>query len=180
MTTLIARTRLRYHSSASVILYSFLLATSNSFASPFQPTHRSTSLTTHRGAPITPRFQMSTDNPSIQIPHLESETLHDLVEYAISFSAANGLQVQAPPSDGAKKTYITAPISLLPQSYPSHLFQRGVELARPLNDLVDRISRDGVFLKETLRDVRTVDEYTGKLLDFYEEIYLGALNYFFF
>jgi hypothetical protein len=55
-----------------------------------------------------------------------------------------------------------------------------VELARPLNELVDRISRDGVFLKETLRDVRTVDEYTGKLLDFYEEIYLGALDYFFF
>jgi len=28
-------------------------------------------------------------------------------------------------------------------------------------------------LKETLRDVRGVDEYTGKLLDLYEEIYLG-------
>lgn len=39
--------------------------------------------------------------------------------------------------------------------------------------LVDKISRDGEFLKETLKDVRGVDEYTGKLLDMYEEIYLG-------
>jgi len=115
---------------------------------------------------------------SIQVPLLESETLQDLVEYAVSFSAANGLQVQAPLADDSKtgqpkKTYITAPISLLPQSYPAHLFARGIDLARPLNELVDKISRDGEFLKETLKDVRTVDEYTGKLLDFYEEIYLG-------
>jgi len=108
-----------------------------------------------------------------EIPHLETTTLQDLVEYAVSFSAANGLQVQTPASDGQKKTYITAPISLLPQSYPAHLFNHGKELARPLNDLVDKISRDGMFLKETLKDVRDVDEYTGKLLDLYEEIYLG-------
>ncbi|KAL7477295.1 hypothetical protein ACHAW6_003105 [Cyclotella cf. meneghiniana] len=115
---------------------------------------------------------------SIQVPLLESETLQDLVEYAVSFSAANGLQVQAPLVDDGKtgrpkKTYVTAPISLLPQSYPAHLFAKGIDLARPLNELVDKISRDGEFLKETLKDVRTVDEYTGKLLDFYEEIYLG-------
>ena len=109
---------------------------------------------------------------SMDVPHLDSTTLEDLVEYAVSFSAANGLQVQTTPSEG-KRAYITAPISLLPQSYPAHLFARGQELARPLNELVDRISRDGDFLKSTLKDVRGVDEYTGKLLDFYEEIYLG-------
>ena len=38
---------------------------------------------------------------------------------------------------------------------------------------MDRISRDGEFIKETLRDVRDVDLYTGKLLELYEEIYLG-------
>lgn len=113
---------------------------------------------------------MSTEK--IQVPLLGSSTLEDLVEYAVSFSAANGLQVQTPSTDG-KKTYITAPISLLPQSYPANLFARGQELARPLNELVDRISRDGEFLKGTLKDVRGVDEYTGKLLDLYEEIYLG-------
>ena len=39
--------------------------------------------------------------------------------------------------------------------------------------MVDRISRDGEFLKHTLKDVRHVDDYTGKLLDLYEEIYLS-------
>lgn len=96
------------------------------------------------------------------MPFLESSTLQDLVDYAVSYSAANGVQVQSPVEE--KKTYITAPISLLPQSYPAHLFTRGQELARPLNELVDKISRDGAFLKDTLQDVRTVDEYTGKLL----------------
>ena len=118
------------------------------------------------------RLFSTTDKMSMDIPHLDSTTVQDLVEYAVSFSAANGLQVQTA-SSGDKRAYITAPISLLPQSYPAHLFARGRELARPLNELVERISRDGDFLKNTLKDVRGVDEYTGKLLDLYEEIYLG-------
>ena len=103
------------------------------------------------------------------IPHITPPTLQDLLTLTTSFSATHGIQVYHTPT----QSYITAPISLLPQSYPSHLFVRGCELARPLNELVDRISRDGRFLRETLRDVRVVDGYTGKLLELYEEIYLG-------
>jgi len=108
-----------------------------------------------------------------EVSSMDPQTLSQLVEYATSFSAANGLQVEVPGDSTKKKSYITAPISLLPQSYPLDQFRHAKSLAGPFNELVDRISRDGEFLKETLRDVRGVDEYTGKLLDLYEEIYLG-------
>ena len=114
------------------------------------------------------------DNNNDNIPNLQlldKSTLHNLVEYATSFSAANGLQVAS--SSSNNKNYITAPISLLPQSYPLQQFHHAKKLAIPFNILVDRISRDGEFIKETLRDVRDVDLYTGKLLELYEEIYLG-------
>jgi len=113
---------------------------------------------------------------------IDTQTLQHLVEYTTSFGAANGLQVEvAAPSDTTtdttnesnSKSYITAPISLLPQAYPKSQFAHAKLLAAPFNTLVDRISRDGTFLKETLKDVRDVDVYTGKLLDLYEEIYLG-------
>ncbi len=110
------------------------------------------------------------------IPGIASRTLNNLVEYATSFSAANGLQVELRDSTittNNHRGYITAPISLLPQCYPASQFRRATLLAAPFNILVDRISNDGLFLKKTLRDVRDVDVYTGKLLDLYEEIYLG-------
>ena len=109
------------------------------------------------------------------VPNIDPRTLQHVVEYATSFSAANGLQVEVrdETKGGKNPSYITAPISLLPQSYPSSQFERAKSLAAPFNELVDRISRDGLFLQETLKDVRDVDEYTGKLLDLYEEIYLG-------
>ena len=117
---------------------------------------------------------------------MNKSTLQNLVEYTTSFSAANGLQVEVltPSTTGQtstnnsspsnnKKSYITAPISLLPQSYPHEQFAHAISLSGPFNELVDRISRNGQFLKDTLKDVRDVDLYTGKLLELYEEIYLG-------
>ena len=124
-------------------------------------------------------------NNNIDIPNMNKSTLQNLVEYTTSFSAANGLQVEVltPSTTGTstnnsspsnnKKSYITAPISLLPQSYPHEQFAHAISLSGPFNELVDRISRDGQFLKDTLKDVRDVDLYTGKLLELYEEIYLG-------
>ena len=126
-------------------------------------------------------------NNNISIPNMKKSTLQNLVEYTTSFSAANGLQVEvltpsstttqtstnnSSPSN-TKKSYITAPISLLPQSYPHEQFAQAISLSGPFNELVDRISRNGQFLKDTLKDVRDVDLYTGKLLELYEEIYLG-------
>ena len=113
---------------------------------------------------------------AVDVPNISKATLENLVEYASSFSAANGLQVEVSStstSTSSKKSYTTAPISLLPNTYPIKQFAHAKSLAIPFNKLVDNISRNGNFLKETLKDVRDVDLYTGKLLDLYEEIYLG-------
>jgi len=113
---------------------------------------------------------------AVDVPNISKATLETLVEYASSFSAANGLQVEVSTSTSSnKKSYTTAPISLLPNTYPTKQFHHAKSLAVPFNKLVDNISRDGNFLKETLKDVRDVDLYTGNLLDLYEEIYLGEL-----
>ena len=113
---------------------------------------------------------------AVDVPNISKATLNNLVEYASSFSAANGLQVEVSTSTSSnKKSYTTAPISLLPNTYPTKQFHHAKSLAIPFNKLVDNISRNGNFLKETLKDVRNVDLYTGKLLDLYEEIYLGEL-----
>jgi glutathione synthase len=48
----------------------------------------------------------------------------------------------------------------LPNAYPREAFQRAQTLAAPFNLLVDRISRDGSFLKHTLQGVVEADPYT--------------------
>lgn len=108
---------------------------------------------------------------------IDDSTLASVSECAVSFAAANGLQVETK-SDSSDKSagssYVCAPISLLPNAYPKVMFDRAQRLAPPLNELVDRISRDGDFLKDTLKDVRDVDVYTGKLLTMYEDLYGDA------
>ena len=65
---------------------------------------------------------------------------------------------------GAQGRYVSAPISLLPQSYPSYAFERAMSLLGPFGVLVDRVSRDGGFLRRTLAEARGVEEYTDMLL----------------
>ena len=111
------------------------------------------------------------DGEDVAISGLPPPALRRLVEYATSYAAANGLQVEARGAPG--RYYVSAPISLLPQSYPSYAFERAVSLSVPFGALVDGVSRDGGFLRRTLAEARGVDEYTDALLVMYEEIYLG-------
>ena len=109
---------------------------------------------------------------------LPSIPLDRLASHANSYASANGLQIEAKNDDGIS-VYQCAPISLLPNAYPREAFQQAQELAGPFNELVDRISRDGDFLKETLGGgVAEADPYTGKLLQLYEQIYMNEqFNY---
>ena len=152
--------------------------TAESFAGP-PPLRRPPVSPLHAPSRRSPSALPSSDADMTEgVPNITPGTLASLVEYATSFSAANGLQVESSPGAGGTsatgtRSYVTAPISLLPQAYPRDQFERATSLAGPFNVLVDRISRDGAFLKETHEDVRGVDAFTGKLLEMYEEIYLG-------
>jgi len=107
--------------------------------------------------------------------------LQKLSDYANSYAAVNGLQVETKRKDNDDDTsnnvasYQCAPISLLPNVFPGESYSNAVSLAPHFNLLVDRISRDGDFLQETLGGeggVTSRDGYTKLLLDMYREIYM--------
>ncbi len=109
--------------------------------------------------------------------------LDKLTSCANSYAAANGLQVETKKSSSggssSSSSYQCAPISLLPNAFPATAFQNAKVLAPYFNQLVDRISRDGDFLTETLAGggdasvtVIAKDEYTKKLLELYTAIYM--------
>jgi len=106
----------------------------------------------------------------------------DLAVQANSYASANGIQVEKRTTtstnddDEAKSTTKTffegAPMSLLPNAYPSKAFAQAVAVAPAFNELVDRVSRDSEFLEKTLGGgVSSMDPYTAKILKLYKEVY---------
>ena len=99
--------------------------------------------------------------------------LDSLANAANAFAAANGVQVERRNEQTDNSYFECAPISLLPNAYPRSAFEQAQELAPFFNQLVDRISRDGDFLVDTLGGgVTDTDPYTAKLLELYREIYI--------
>jgi glutathione synthase len=127
------------------------------------------SIASHSCAALTVVMASSSDTTL----HLPLETLS---ASANAYAAANGVQVESKTTDGsASSVYQSAPMSLLPQAYPKAAFQQAIALAPSFNVLVDRISRDGAFLQQTLGgSVSTQDRYTAKLLQLYNKIYVGT------
>jgi glutathione synthase len=110
---------------------------------------------------------------------IDALPLESLASTANAFAAAHGIQIEIrSATDGVESSSIsfrTAPISLLPNAYPRSAFQRAVFLAPHFNVLVDRISRDADFLRETLGgSVAAADPFTAQLLRLYNRIYTGA------
>jgi len=110
---------------------------------------------------------------------IDKNLLSQLTNSANSYAAAKGLQVETKQtsSSNSSSSYQCAPISLLPNAFPAKSFHNAKSLAPHFNTLVDRISRDGDFLKDTLAggeySVISKDEYTKKLLELYENIYMN-------
>jgi len=105
--------------------------------------------------------------------------LTKLTSYANSYAAANGLQVESKNSnlESSSSSYQCAPISLLPNAFPCQSFQNAQSLAPYFNLLVDKVSRDAEFLNDTLggeHGVISKDEYTKKLLELYNDIYVSS------
>ena len=114
-----------------------------------------------------------------------------LAGHANSYASAHGIQVERRrrqeqqqqrqstddvdhDKDDQKRSYFEcAPMSLLPNAYPKQAFQQAQSLATVWNVLVDRISRDGTFLQQTLQEVVEADPYTAKLLQLYQQVYNG-------
>lgn len=72
--------------------------------------------------------------------------------------------------------YVHLPISLLPSSFPKQAFQDVVAAAPVFNILVDRLSRDKDYLNSALGEVSKSDEFTGRLLQMYNEVYFSGVS----
>lgn len=93
--------------------------------------------------------------------------LDTLAATANSYASSHGLLVER--SGGH---FQAAPMSLLPNVFPSAAFEQATSLAPLWNVLVDRISRDSDFLQGTLGgDVSDADPFTAKLLRLYVQLY---------
>jgi glutathione synthetase len=118
-------------------------------------------------------------SPSLLLQNKMKPSLQEkLTNYANSYAAANGLQVETKTSTTDKASYQCAPISLLPNAFPYTSFQMARTLAPHFNVLVDKISMDGKFLVDTLSagggegGVTSKDPYTKNLLDMYQKLYM--------
>ncbi len=94
-----------------------------------------------------------------------------LVDAAVGWATMKGLQMVSP---GEKDEYMHLPVSLLPASFPKQAFEDVIKAAPVFNELVDRISRDGAYLQSSLGEVVQSDEFTGRLLDMYNQCPQGA------
>ena len=108
--------------------------------------------------------------------------LDSLASTASSFASVHGILVERRQTDiikdKSKQTFYfeCAPISLLPNAFPKHAYQRAVQVSPIFNQLVDIISQNIKFLQTTLEHVVEVDPFTAKLLELYQEIYHNNNN----
>lgn len=92
-----------------------------------------------------------------------------LVEHAVAWAATNGLGMVVNEDTGLF-TSTHLPFSLLPYALPADSYEQTKVLAPLFNTLVDKISRDGPWLKEVLADVLAGDEFTSELVRIHETI----------
>jgi glutathione synthase len=153
--------------SASPTLFQ-LPPQSKTFVGTSTSTRNKQSISTSTGI-----FSSSADSPSTSVT-MQTIPTEQLTGFANAFAAANGLQIETRQS--ASSSYQCAPISLLPNVFPAQSFNEAKSLAPHFNLLVDKISRDGKFLNDTLAggevSVISKDGYTAKLLKLYNEIYV--------
>eukprot|EP00752_Nemacystus_decipiens_P011437 g10157.t1 len=92
-----------------------------------------------------------------------------LLDHAVAWSATNGLGMVVKDDNGLF-TSTHLPFSLLPYALPEDSYEQAKVLAPLFNTLVDKISRDGPWLKDVLKDVLAGDDFTSELVRIHEII----------
>ncbi|CAN0033391.1 unnamed protein product, partial [Choristocarpus tenellus] len=92
-----------------------------------------------------------------------------VVEHAVAWSSTQGLGMVVKDKDDLF-TSTHLPFSLLPYTLPCGAFEQARKWTPLFNTLVDRVSRDGAWLKEVLTDVVVGDEFTAELMRIHDII----------
>uniref|UniRef100_A0AAV1VD27 Glutathione synthetase n=1 Tax=Peronospora matthiolae TaxID=2874970 RepID=A0AAV1VD27_9STRA len=111
---------------------------------------------------------------------LTNQQLVHVKEHAIAYAAAHGLLVRWPrdPSalDDAPSAFVHIPLCLLPVPFPRQHFERAVQLSPLYGRLVDRVSRDVVWLHDCVQNVGTEDAFTLRLLELSKMVQLQGVQ----
>ena len=90
----------------------------------------------------------------------------DVRDLAVSYALTNGITITR--KEGG---FDHCPVMISATPFPERLFTKAVELTPLFNRIIDRVARDGAFLRESLSATAAADPFTGRLMDIYTEVY---------
>ncbi|XP_020915638.1 glutathione synthetase [Exaiptasia diaphana] len=101
-----------------------------------------------------------------EIEKLSEKEVKELAKKAAEYAYAKGIIMK---SRKLPDLVEHAPFVLYPTPFPRRLFDQAKEVQRDFNVLVHKVSLDHDFLKESLQGTVTVDKFTGRIYDIYEQ-----------
>ena len=70
------------------------------------------------------------------------------------------MQLVGAGDESRPRAAVHAPLSVLPVPFPRASFEKAKAAMRIFNKLIDRVSRDGAYLKATLQAASEFDDFT--------------------
>jgi len=107
-------------------------------------------------------------NSCIKFP-IDEKTLVELTQKSKDWAIMHGAAMRSK-TNFSPDSLNFAPFILTPSSFPRKQFERALKIQTVLNELTHLIAHDEEFLRKTLADTITVDEFTGNLFKIYEKV----------
>ncbi|KAF4816900.1 Glutathione synthetase [Colletotrichum tropicale] len=104
-------------------------------------------------------------------PRLSQPEQDALVQTIKDWAIGNGLSVRPPPAvvsadvDPKGILAVNVPVTLFPSPFPKQCFAQARSVQKTYNELYAAISRDEEFLSEMVNEVKSGDDFIGKLWD---------------
>uniref|UniRef100_A0A5B6YI88 Glutathione synthetase n=1 Tax=Davidia involucrata TaxID=16924 RepID=A0A5B6YI88_DAVIN len=118
--------------------------------------------------------EQNSTKPMSDLHNIDPELLQKLVYDALVWSSLHGLVVGDKNAQRSGTVpgvgLVHAPFALLPMSFPESYWRQACELAPIFNELVDRVSLDGIFLQDSLSRTKKVDAFTSRLLNIHSKM----------
>ncbi|XP_006811195.1 glutathione synthetase-like [Saccoglossus kowalevskii] len=110
---------------------------------------------------------------SVSLP-LEQDLLDDVVAKDKDYAFLHGIIMRTRQDPNSSEVICYAPHVLLPSPVPKRLFQQAVDVQKDFNLLLHGVTHDSDFITSSLKSAIQVDEFTRKLYEIYEEVYVNG------
>ncbi|XP_077982662.1 glutathione synthetase-like [Glandiceps talaboti] len=105
---------------------------------------------------------------------LEKSILEDVVIKDKDYALVHGIIMRTRDTPNSSEVISYAPHVLLPSPVPRCLFHQAVQVQRDFNLLLHGVTQDTQFLQSALKSTIQVDDFTKRLYDIYEEVYING------